>query len=97
MGNMTELRDHSQPCEHVGDGAYYSNIAGCWLCDFMIGEFSETLCPGGKKIEVMRIGWCPRGGGHTDMPEPDDPVYGECGSKWRYEALMTPWKEVEEY
>jgi len=44
-------RDHSQPCIHVGDGAYYSNLAGCWLCDFMIGEFSETLCPGGKEIE----------------------------------------------
>jgi len=55
MGNMTELRDHSQPCEHVGDGAYYSNLAGCWLCDFMMGEFSETLCPGGKKVHFEKL------------------------------------------
>jgi hypothetical protein len=48
--------------------------------------------------QLIHIGWCPRGEGHVDLPEPDGGGdYQACGSKWIYHAWMTPWKPFDPF
>ncbi len=56
---MTDLRDHSQPCEHEDTRHRYNNI---WLC---------TLwdCPGGEEVDTQDIMDAAQSIWHTEQME----------------------------
>jgi hypothetical protein len=48
----------------------------------------------GEVIPAEVEGWCQRGDGHHDGPTPDDPTWGECGTKWTHTRMVGPWQPV---
>lgn len=40
-----------------------------------------------------QMGWCPRGGGHWDMPESPDAAGDHGGSKWVRRYLVVPLED----
>ena len=88
---MSNLRDHSQPCEHEDahishqiPGKYHLEEAGFWGC-------SIVSCPGGREVTIDQIGWFDPGSQrfcYTDEKEYDDKHLGHKRREFYTESVF---------